>query len=42
MSAKDRVCDAVITDNAVTLQARDYKGLNNYGFNAVLEYQSSR
>jgi len=30
---------AEITNVAVTLMARDYKGLNNYGSNGVIEWK---
>ena len=33
----EREPDATPVDIAGSLLARDYKGLNNYGFNAVIE-----
>lgn len=38
-SDESRTPDAKFTDNAGTLMARDYKGLSNYGSNAVLDCQ---
>lgn len=40
MSGKDRKASFEPIDVATTLMARDYKGLNNYGFNGVLEDRS--
>jgi hypothetical protein len=34
---KNRVADMEFSDVAVTIMARDYKGLNNYGSNGVVE-----
>ena len=42
MSALERNADLVFTDIACTLQARDYKGLNNYGFKGVIECKEVR
>ena len=36
-SDKDRTPDGKFTNIATTLMARDYKGLSNYGSNAVIE-----
>ena len=38
MSSSDWQPDAKQIDVAVTLCARDYKGLNNYGSNGVIEW----
>ena len=35
----DKTPEIKVTDEATTLMARDYKGLNNFGFNGVLEWQ---
>ena len=40
MSGKDRKASIEPIKVATTLMARDYKGLNNYGFNGVLEDRS--
>lgn len=38
-SDKARTPDGKLTEIAATLMARDYKGLSNYGSNAVIEYK---
>ena len=37
MCGSERIANLEPIDVATTLLARDYKGLNNYGFNGVLE-----